>query len=176
MDRFKTLLTERTSDYDIWIGLDTQPVFSNNNYLVEAFLKLTGGIHHLVRRYEKKPSIKQILSDAKKAIFSKRPYTPGQACDGSITTSVLALFKNFCDYFSLNPTKLYQQAYPTDEPISIDQYKQVVEFAQWQGGVEYPTTWDKTAIFGLIESLREINYHSLNELVIEYLDNGSFWS
>ncbi|WP_013335117.1 hypothetical protein [Gloeothece verrucosa] len=174
MDRFKVILTERTSDYDVWIGLDTQPVFSNENYLVEAFFKVAGGIHHLVRRYKKKPSVKQILRYTKKAIFSKRPYTPGQACDGSITSPVVALFKNFCDYFNLNPTELYQQAYPNHETISLDRYEKIVEFAQWQGGVEYPATWDRTARLGLIESLREINYHSLNELVIDYLENQSF--
>ena len=45
--------------------------------------------------------------------FSPRPYVPGQACDGTIDSSVFALFYNYCRTKGLGPAALYSKATPS---------------------------------------------------------------
>ena len=95
--------------------------------------------------------------------FSKRPYQLGQACDGTIDDCVHALFIDFCADLNLKPRELYFQAYPEAEkdgsytPEIISELK----IRANQEGVQYPTNWNKQAYLGLLESLGEINNHSL---------------
>ena len=94
---------------------------------------------------------------------SKRPYELGQACDGTIDDCVHALYQDFCRTMKINARYLYYQAYPEaqkDGSYSEEIMAQTKERANKEG-VKYPIIWNKQAYLGLLESLTEINNHSL---------------
>ncbi|MHB1546121.1 MAG: hypothetical protein ACYCSB_01275 [bacterium] len=149
-------ITEIFSDeFYVWIGEDDRRDL--HEYVVIGFKKVKGGVKHLVYRY-KDLNIEKIKTDiAEYGNFSKRPYSLAQACDGSIDCAVAALYYSFCKAKNINAAELYKKAYPDGEPPD---YKEVCKYADWEG-VEYPEKWDKGAYEGLIESLTEVNNHSL---------------
>jgi len=131
---------------------------------LEAFEKIPGGITFLNNWITDTPTgFREFfaeLSQQKKKFLSPRPYRLGQACDGTITSSVLAAFKVACDALGFDADTLYKKAYPEpDDPPPV--WADCRQDADWQGGVVWPGQWDATAINGLVESLTEINYHSL---------------
>ena len=94
--------------------------------------------------------------------FSERPYKLGQSCDGTIDVCVHALLIKFCRSFGLSYQKLYHEAYPDTENITygLDYEDETLKEAELQG-VEYPEVWDELAFGGLLNSLGEVNNHSL---------------
>lgn len=157
------IANEKTELYNIWIGKDDRG--GEYNYLVDAYAKVRGGVKHLVQRYNFNPPIFQAYADTLESGFlSRRPYKLAQACDGSIDTPVHALFNTFCQAKRLDPVTLYRQAYP-DEGEAPD-YAEVMDFANWQG-VKIPARWGQKQFAGLIESLTEVNNHSLVGVLLD---------
>jgi hypothetical protein len=160
---FDEIADIETKDFRIWVGKDRRPSNDGYEYLADGLLKVEGGVRHLVARYARY-DIAQITKDLSEAHFSPRPYVLEQACDGSIDDCVHALFFNFCSKKGIDPVATYRMAYPEDNPPD---YGEVLKSAEWEG-VKYPKRWDKKAFAGLIESLTEINNHSLVGVLLEY--------
>ena len=99
--------------------------------------------------------------------FSKRPYTLGQSCDGTIDNCVHALFIDFCRQLDLDPEEIYYEAYPEakkESSYDLENQTNTTDKANKEG-VEYPKVWNKQAYLGLLESLTEINNHSLVSVI-----------
>jgi hypothetical protein len=154
----KTYLEVNNEQDSIWIGYDER----YQDYLVEGFRKVEGGIKHLVNRYPK-ARLELIYHDLDRhGFFSKRPFQLGQSCDGSGGACCFALFYDFCLSQGLNSVELHRKAYIERDQ---DKYQQpnpeaIQKFADWQG-VAYPEQWNKEAYEGLIKSLLNINNRSL---------------
>jgi hypothetical protein len=129
-------------------------------------------IRYLVERYRGgRPSWHKLREDARqRGIRSPRPYQLGQACDGSITTCVMALFEDFCKARRLDPIVLLRQAY-SEESFSSTDFRVTRSAADWEG-TAYPRRWGPKAIDGLLESLHEINYHALAAVVGDIAEDG----
>lgn len=164
----KTATEISDSYYNIYTETENGKMF-----LIEAFVKADNqkDLHYLIYRSLAKPRVDQIVSLAKQKSISPRPYQLGQACDGSITSCVLALFHSFCLYAQLNPGQFYREAYSEREKDNFRDldFKAILPFANWQG-VKYPRIWGKDEYEGLLESLTEINYHSLANLLDETVE------
>jgi hypothetical protein len=106
------------------------------------------------------------LAARERAYVSPRPYKLGQACDGTITTSVLAAFCAACDALGWDASALYAEAYPQERDM-IPDWGRCRRDADWQGGVVWPAQWDAVALDGLEHSLTEINYHRLRDMLDE---------
>jgi hypothetical protein len=136
--------------------------YGREEVVFEGFVKVEGGIKHLVNRY-KEISVTHAFSDTLQyGFFSERPYQLAQSCDGSITECALALFLHFCGATGKSPDKLYQRAYP--ERGALPCWSEIQIMADWQS-VAYPKQWGANEKAGLLESLHEVNYHSLAEVV-----------
>lgn len=98
--------------------------------------------------------------------FSQRPYVLGQACDGTIENCVFALFYDYCEAKGLHPAALYRDAYPEQEPNTESERRATTRLALAEG-VCFPHLWDAKAFESLLESLREINNHSLASVLEE---------
>lgn len=155
-----------TEKYYIWIG--EQPYFKNYKFIVEAYYKEKKGVRHLVHRFNQKPAVEEIIEILKQSYLSKRPYKLKQKCDGSINSPVLALFNSFCINNNLDPVEIYNLAYE-EQTLTKEELELIVKFGEWQG-VNYPVEWNNKAIKGLLESLGEINYHSLVSYLYEILN------
>ena len=79
--------------------------------LVVSYYKVEGGLKYLVWRYESVDLVQIIANATRWGNFLKRPYQPGQGCDGSIDACALALFVHACRGFGLDPEVVYQAAY-----------------------------------------------------------------
>ena len=135
-----------------------------------GFVKVAGGIKYLVGQFKFRSSDDALNEIHRSGIFSSRPYHPGQACDGSITVCVLALFYRFCQEQGHLPNALIRAAFPKQD--MLPDWKDIITSAQWQG-VAYPKKWDSEANAGLLKSLHEINYHALAALVSDLMEGGS---
>jgi hypothetical protein len=91
--------------------------------------------------------------------FSERPYKLGQACDGTIDICVHALYISYCRAKGLDPETIFTSAYK-NEKYPPDLVERTFKEAQREG-VLYPKVWGTKEFEGLIESLTEINHHSL---------------
>lgn len=118
--------------------------------------------------------IRQVLFEDGISIMSTdsaRPYKLGQSCDGTIDDCVHALFIKYCLSRGLDPAAIYGEAYGEREPGAVKIYREdipvVLEAAEFQG-VAYPLSWGPEEFAGLIESLTEINNHSLVQVVEEH--------
>lgn len=98
--------------------------------------------------------------------FSPRPYVLGQPCDGTIEACVFALFYDYCGAKGLDPAALYREAYSDCEPDSKGERDATTRRAMAEG-VAFPLAWDDEAYRGLLESLTEINNHSLVSVLTE---------
>lgn len=98
--------------------------------------------------------------------FSPRPYTLGQSCDGTIDACVFALFFDFCRTFGLDPDTVYREAYPDAEPSDAMAQEEIIDRAKAEG-VVFPEVWDVRSSQGLLDSLTEINNHSLVGVLTE---------
>ena len=162
MVMFDEIADIETKDFRIWVGKDRRSSNGDYPYLADGLLKAEGGVRHLVMRY-RRYDLAQVMKDLNEGHFSPRPYVLGQACDGSIDDCVHALFFNFCSKRGIDPVATYKMAYPEEDPPD---YSEVLKSAEWEG-VKYPKRWDKKAFAGLIESLTEINNHSLVDVLLE---------
>jgi len=135
-----------------------------------GFVKVAGGVKYLVGQYKFRSSDDALNEIHRSGIFSARPYQPGQACDGSITVCVLALFYRFCQEQGHLPNALIRAAFPKQD--ILPDWTDIIASAQWQG-VAYPKKWDSEANAGLLKSLHEINYHALATLVSDLMEGGS---
>lgn len=147
----------QTKNYYVWIA--KQLGFADYPYIIDAYSKHKGGVKHIVHRFANEPTVKDVLEVLKQGYFSKRPYQLRQSCDGSIDSPVFALFNDFCVKKNLDPIKIYNSVYD-DSKLTKEELEIYTKFAEWQG-VKYPKKWDKEAYEGLLDSLTEINNHSL---------------
>lgn len=99
------------------------------------------------------------------SVTSPRPYKPGQACDGTIDTAVIALFIHFCERSRLNPSDIYSEAYP-GETLSPDECVTTKKNAEWEG-IAYPARWTDKNRKLLAKSLHNANNHQLANLLYE---------
>ena len=149
-----------TARYDVWLGT------AQGIYLVDAYLKVEGGIRYLCRNYEDCPNLETILWSLRSAVFSPRPYQLAQSGDGSINSCVMSLFWDFCQRQGLDAVALYRIAYRQHygEKYQDPNFEQIIRMASWEG-VAYPQRWDQTSRQGLIKSLDEINEQQLAALL-----------
>jgi len=168
----ETYLEVKNEQDSIWIGYDER----NQDYLVEAFRKVDGGIKHIASRYPK-ARLEVIYHDLEHhGFFSKRPFELGQSCDGSGDACCFALFHHFCLSQGLNSVELHRKAYFERDQ---DEYQQpnpeaIQTFAEWQG-VAYPERWTEEAYQGLIKSLLDINNRSLVAVLEETVENSTLF-
>jgi hypothetical protein len=156
---FKTIKEEKTDKYYLFLTYD----ITNKEYLFECYLKVDGGLKHTVQRTRKKPKTEEILNCTNSMDYiSPRPYKLAQPCDGSIGSPVISLFVDFCKKKNLNAFELLKKAYP-DETFELEINDKL---GKWEG-VELPDNWNKREFDGLLESLTEINYHSLVGILAE---------
>ncbi len=156
---FKILYEELNAEFNIQVGFNDDSHFKNEPVLLDGYKKVRGGIQYFVQRYQQFDLNVCYQDIAKHGYFSKRPYQLAQPCDASIDSCVLALYYKFCQAKRLSPYKLLSLAYP-DENVEDYNFATIKKMADWQG-VAYPVRWSKKAFEGLLESLTEINYHSL---------------
>ncbi len=172
--------TEQThyqnEDWDIWIGR------SYENLVLEGFVK-TGDVltktppsgagrtlKHLVWQVDDSNLTTAVDLTLQYGRVVRRPYALGQACDGSISAPVMALFLDFCTRHALDAQALYAGAYPEAATLEGDA---ITAFAQWQG-VTFPHTWTAACFSGLLESLTEINAHTLRGILDDAATGVSF--
>jgi hypothetical protein len=166
----KTTVTTCTHNVQYWIAHDD----NRQEWLAEVIVRRPKGILYLVHRYRgDRPARRVLYRDAcRHGHFSSRPYQLAQACDGSIGSCVLALFIAFCEARQFDPISLLQRAYPEEPSYTEQDFIEIRRQADWQH-TAYPARWDRPAIGGLLESLHEINYHSLAGVVDDLLgDEG----
>jgi hypothetical protein len=133
--------------WDIWIGR------SYGNLVMESFVKTGDALKHLVWQVDDRDLTNAVGLTLRYGRVVRRPYVLGQACDGSISAPVMALYLDFCTRHGLDAQALYAEAYPEAELLEEDA---ITAFAQWQG-VRLPHTWTAACSLGLLESLTEIN-------------------
>lgn len=148
------ILHHRIAEFDLYLW---RCPYGKDELVFEGYAKCEGGIKHLVHRYEKVSFNKAKADLLQYGTFSPRPYQLAQSCDGSITTCALALFFRFCRDCGHDAEKLFRAAYTDGRKMD---WNEVVTTAEWEG-VAYPARWDEKAKAGLLESLHEVNYHSL---------------
>lgn len=102
--------------------------------------------------------------------FSSRPYKLGQSCDGTIEECVFALYYDFCKQKKLNSVDIYNKVY-SDNKLTDEELKRCYHIALKEG-ITIPSIWNKEEFAGLLESLTEINNHSL----VAYLNEISEFS
>lgn len=133
-------------------------------YVAECFIHEPPFILHRVCSYKDMPTIADIVDEARRNHFkSRRPYKAGQACDGSISSPVFHLYNQLCNHFGLDPIIVHGVAY-SDVELTASNLAEMIKLAEWQG-VEEITNWNEATIELVLDSLTEINHHSLrNEL------------
>lgn len=164
----KVIIEYRDTEKDLWVGKEERDsnYTKRLDYLFEGFIKVKDGLIHCVERCEKKMSILKIEKLCKEnGIFTKRPYTAGQACDGSISAPVYALFSKLCKNYGLDPVKVYNEAYAENqEKFTDEKLRKIIKSGEWQG-VRYPDKWDEKSIKLVYKSLHEINSHYLVQIL-----------
>jgi hypothetical protein len=165
----KAALTTRTHNVQYWIAHDD----NRQEWLAEVIIRRPSGILYFVHRYAgERPARGTLYRDARRhGHFSSRPYQLAQACDGSIGSCVLALFSAFCQARQFDPIALLQLAYPDEPAYAAQDFVRIRRQADWEH-TAYPIRWDPLAIAGLLESLHEINYHSLAGVVDDLRGEG----
>jgi hypothetical protein len=165
-----TAVTRRTRNVHVWTAHDDR----RQEWLAEVIVRRPTGILHLVNRYPgQRPTRRVLYRDAcRHGHFSPRPYQLAQACDGSITGCVLALFGAFCEARRLDPNALLRRAYADEEGFTEQDFAEIRRNADWER-TAYPAKWDGPAIEGLLESLHEVNYHQLAGVVEDLIENES---
>ena len=148
----------RSPEYDLWLG--RRP---DGSLLLEGFLKEDGSLKHLVSTVDDTKLITAVDLVWRYGRVIRRPYVLSQACDGSISAPVFALYLDFCTRHDLDAQALHTEAYPEDEVLEPER---ITTFAHWQG-VQIPHTWSAACFLGLLESLTEINCSTLRSTLDE---------
>lgn len=162
MNKLKEILHHKTDKAIVNVFHDKQS--KNNNMLIEVWVKVRDGIRYTIQRRDMISNpvdyIDQWITEAiNEGMFSPRPYKPGQACDGTISSTSTALFLAYCKHRKLNPLIIYRAAYP-DERTTKKDLTAMQEFADWQG-VDYPEVWDSETCSLMMDSLHNANHHNL---------------
>jgi len=90
-----------------------------------------------------------------------------QTCDGTIGICATALYLHFCMTHGLDAERLLQRAYPEEDiTLTIEAQQDIIECAALEG-ISVPLQWDEEAFAGLLQSLKEINYHQLYAVLEE---------
>jgi alpha-N-acetylglucosamine transferase len=145
--------------------------------VVEVWVKTGNGIRYAIQRIEPVANpagnVKEWVDKTRKfGLESYRPYTPGQHCDGTISSCVTALFTDLCRHRNINPIQVWNTAYPDEKPkMNKKELEATKAFADWQG-VAYPKEWDAVQVELMLESLHNINYQQLATVVQEELGLG----
>jgi hypothetical protein len=162
----QTVFTRRVPESRIWLAYDDRC----SEWVAEVILRKPAAMTYFVHRYSgTRPAWRTLRSDARRyGHLSPRPYQLGQACDGSITTCVLALYEDFCRSRKLDPIALVHRAYD-DVVYTKQDFDAIRRDAYWER-TAYPAEWNHASIKGLLESLHEVNYHSLATVVEEITD------
>ncbi len=127
-------------------------------------------MRHVFNRVKRRPSEAACVQCAlDSGYFSARPYQPGQSCDGSIDSAALTLYFRFCETNQIDALALLRTAYPDEGDWDEPTRAKIIAQGSWEG-VAVPETWDEAAIAGVLDSLTEINYHSLRSVLEEFLD------
>ena len=151
-------------NWDIWIGRNHETL------IMEGFVKLGGALKYLVRQVDDNDLTKAVSLTLQHGRVAPRPYVLGQACDGSISAPVMALYLDFCTRHGLDAQALYAQAYPEAGLLEQDA---IIASARWQG-VSLPHTWTSACFSGLLESLTEINRSTLPDILEDVAESVSF--
>jgi len=173
MSTFIELLYIRNNKYCVNINRDKKAL-DTYCMVVEIWVKDKDLLRHSLQRHKlmNNPAhkIEEWVSNTQRfGLASHRPYSPGQACDGTISACVIALFTDFCKKRSVNPVKIWNKAYPEERPkLTKRELAETKSFAEWQG-VQYPKQWDAINVESLFESLHHANYHQLATTVAEEL-------
>jgi hypothetical protein len=139
---------------------------SKKDYVAEVFIKDEGFVWYAVLRYQRIPTRSIIIRDTYAfKCKSPRPYRPGQACDGSITSCVYHLYNQLSLLIGVDPIAVYKEAY-NDHLFTQDQLTSILEFAEWQG-VERIIEWNQATIDLVLESIHEVNMHQLANVISE---------
>lgn len=163
---FTTCLDEQDNGRAIWLGQDKR----NREWIYEVTVKVPGGVRHLVYRQKRRPTEAACIECAlQHGNFSTRPYQPGQACDGSIDSVALTLYFRFCEANQIDALALLRTAYPEENDWDKATRAKILARGEWEG-VAVPEKWDEAAIAGTLESLTEINYHSLRSTLDDLLE------
>lgn len=150
--------------WDIWIGR------SYGNLVLEGFVKTGDALKYLVWQVDDRDLTNTVGLTLRYGRVVRRPYVLGQACDGSISAPVMALYLDFCIRHGLDAQALYAEAYPEAEMLEEDA---ITAFAHWQG-VRLPHTWTAACFSGLLESLTEINCSTLRSILNDAATGISF--
>lgn len=165
MENFETHVDKVTDHFILWMGRDLR----NRHWVYEITLRVKGGVRHVINRLARRPAEARCVRFAcQYGVFSRRPYQPGQACDGSITTVALTLYYTLCEALQIDSLALLRRAYPDEEWTERDRAV-TCERGLWEG-IATPLIWDAAAIEGVLDSLTAINYHSLNSVLSEQVD------
>ena len=151
-------------DWDIWIGR------SYGNLILEGFVKTGETLKHLVWQVDDSNLTNAVDLILRYGRVVRRPYVLGQACDGSISAPVMALYLDFCTRHGLDAQALYAAAYPEAELLEENA---IDTSAKWQG-VRLPHTWTAACFSGLLESLTEINCSTLRSILDDAATGISF--
>lgn len=173
MKAFIEVLYVREETYCVTVNHDRR---SKDSYcmVVEVWVKTEEGIRYSIQRCEliEDPAnkVKEWVDKTRRfGLASHRPYTPGQACDGTISACVTALFIDLCKHRNINPVTVWNTAYPDKkESVKKKELELTKEFAEWQS-VAYPKQWDAVQIELMIESLHNASFHQLVTVVREEL-------
>lgn len=173
MRNFIELLHVKEGTYSVNVSHDKK---SNGafNMVVEVWVKTEDGLRYSIQRCHlvDNPAehVKEWVDKTRKfGLESYRPYSPGQACDGTISACVTALFIDLCKHRNVNPVTIWNTAYPDEKPrVSKKNLGLTKNFADWQR-VAYPRHWDAVQIDLILESLRHANFHQLATVVSEEL-------
>lgn len=155
----------RSPEYDLWLG--RRP---DGSLLMEGFLKEGESLKHLVSTVDDTNLVTAVDLVRRYGRVIRRPYVLSQACDGSISAPVYALYLDFCTRHDLDAQTLYAEAYPEDEGLEPES---ITTFARWQG-VQIPNVWTAGCFSGLLESLTEINCSTLRSTLDEAAAGISF--
>lgn len=161
--KLEPVLDSLEQQHRVFISRDS----GNGDYLVEADIKVPGGLKGAVYRTQELPTLAEVLALVAgcNRPVSPRPYRLAQSCDGTIGSPVLALYARFCKSRGLDPVAIMVEAYPDETgDWHANDFLKLTEEAEWQG-VVYPAFWDSAAISGLVKSLHEVNYHTLASLI-----------
>jgi hypothetical protein len=137
---------------------------------MESFVKTGDAFKYLVWQVDDRDLTNVISLTLRYGRVVRRPYVLGQACDGSISAPVMALYLDFCIRHGLDAQALYAEAYPEAAMLEEDA---IDTFAKWQG-VRLPHTWTAACFSGLLESLTEINCSTLRSILNDAATGISF--
>ena len=169
----KEIFYTQTDDYTITIFKTKEK--TEYQFLIETWAKDNNttmpGIRYSLQWVKtiESPIEQQIAASLSRTLkdgqLSPRPYQPGQACDGTISSCTIGLFHDLCKKRHLNPLKIYRKAYPEESNTQCKRTLNYMhEFSAWQG-IAIPLEWHGENTTLLMQSLHNANFHQLaNEL------------